>query len=463
MRRSTCGWLGCLTLGMALAPVATPVSAKAPTDWSELERTVKEEMEATHTPGAALAVVQGDRVVFSRGFGVANIETGEPVTPATLFRLASTTKMFTAAAALRLVEDGKLRLDTPIGEKVAGLAPSVGKPTLHQLLSHTAGFSDGGEMDGPHDDAALAAEARSWKDDLCFIPPGRIFSYSNFGYVLAGVATEQAAGKPFSDAVRDLVLKPLGMQRSTFRPTETVTYPFAQGHHSESGGKPELVRPYLDHSGTWPAGCLNSSADELSRFVRAFLNDGKLDGREVLSPAIIAKMSQPHAEIPSGNGERYCYGLLKGTYRGTPMLSHGGVRIGFGSEIRMFPEQHVGIILLTNRSGSILFRSLDRAAEMTLDLKEETSAKPAPADPTPETPLSAYTGTFVHPPMTSVIELKDGKLFLREDGEELEMKPIGVNRFKARDHGMYHFTFVMGPDGKAAYIHRAHRAMRRSE
>lgn len=455
-----------LTLLMGAALVLAPAAGRASdsAEWSELERAVREEMEKSGTPGAAMAIVQGDRVVFSRGFGVANLETGEPVQTGTLFRLASTTKMFTAAAALRLVEDGKLKLDAPVGERVHGLAPAVGKVTLHQLLCHTAGFSDGGEMDGPHDDEALGREARSWKDELCFIPPGAIFSYSNYGYVLAGFASEEAYGKPFADTVKELVLRPLGMQRSTFRPTETVTYPFSQGHHPKDGGKPEVVRPYLDHSGTWPCGCLNSSVDELSRFVIAFLNGGKLDGKQVLSPSTIEKMSKPHAAIPSGgDGESYGYGLLVSSFRGVPMLSHSGSRVGFGSQIRMFPREKVGVILLANRSGSMLWGSVDRACVQALGLKDEPKETPTPT-PLPaldEKQLAAYTGTFVHGPMTSVIELKDGKLWLREDGEELELKQYDRNRFKAREHPMYQFTFVMGSDGKAAYIHRGHRAMKR--
>lgn len=448
--------------GLALAPGAG--RASAPADWSDLERAVREEMEKSNTPGAAMAIVQGDRVVFSRGFGVANVETKEPVQPGTLFRMASTTKMFTAAAALQLVEEGKLKLDAPVGERVHGLAPAVGKVTLHQLLSHTAGFSDGGEMDGPHDDDALGREARSWKDDLCFIPPGEIFSYSNYGYVLAGLASEEAYGKPFADTVKELVLRPLGMQHSTFRPTETVTYPFSQGHHPKDGGNPKVVRPYLDHSGTWPCGCLNSSVEELSRFVIAFMNGGKLEGKQVLSPSVIEKMSTPHAPIPSGGpDERYGYGLLVSSFRGVPMLSHSGARVGFGSQIRMFPREKVAVILLANRSGSMLWGSVDKAAAMALDLKEDPKESPAPpAAPTlDEKQLAAYTGTFKHGPMTSEIELRDGKLWLREDGEVMEMKAFEPNRFKAREHPMYHFTFVMGPDGKAAYIHRGHRAMKR--
>jgi hypothetical protein len=144
------------------------------------------------------------------------------------------------------------------------------------------------------------------------------------------------------------------------------------------------------------------------------------------------------------------------------MLAHGGSRVGFGAELRMFPRQKVGIVLLTNRSGSMLHKSLAKAAELVLELKDDQPS-PVAAPALNETLLAAYAGTFVHPPITSVVELRDGKLYVREEGQEMELKPYAPHRFKAREHGMFWYTFVMGSDGKAAYIHRGHRAMRRVE
>src|SRR5215510_12294558 len=148
-------------LGM-LAPVMLlwvafaqqPQSSKP--DFGELEKVALAELAETNTPGAAVGVVSGDRLVFVKGFGVSNVETGAPVTPDMLFRIGSTTKMFTAAALVSLAEEGKLKLDEPIGKYAQGLSPKIAGLTAHQLLSHTAGLKDGArQMYGRHDDEAL--------------------------------------------------------------------------------------------------------------------------------------------------------------------------------------------------------------------------------------------------------------------------------------------------------------------
>ncbi|MBO0800461.1 MAG: beta-lactamase family protein, partial [Blastocatellia bacterium] len=141
-------------------------------DFGELEKVALAEMAETNTPGAAVGIVSGDRLFFARGFGVSSVETGAPVTPDMLFRLGSTTKMFTAAALVTLAEEGKLELDEPIGKHAKGLSPKIAGLTAHQLLSHTAGLKDDAQMYGRHDDEALADTAQSLKDDFLFAPPG---------------------------------------------------------------------------------------------------------------------------------------------------------------------------------------------------------------------------------------------------------------------------------------------------
>ena len=143
-------------------------------------------------------MVVGDRVVFAKGFGVSDIETGTPVNPDTLFRIASTTKMLTAAALVTLSDQGKIKLDAPVGNYVQGLTPKLARLTVHQLLSHTSGIRDGSSYYGPHDDGALKIFVQTWTDDYLVAEPGEIFSYSNLGYVLAARVLEEVSGKPFA-------------------------------------------------------------------------------------------------------------------------------------------------------------------------------------------------------------------------------------------------------------------------
>src|SRR6476646_1154132 len=135
-------------------------------DFSALEQTSREELTRTRVPGASIALIKGDRIVFAKGTGTANVETGEPVRPEMLFRLGSTTKMFTSAAVAMLAEEGKLRLDAPVGDLVPGLHPAVARVTAAQVMSHTAGLCDELRMEGPHDDAALGAGVRAWDEAM---------------------------------------------------------------------------------------------------------------------------------------------------------------------------------------------------------------------------------------------------------------------------------------------------------
>jgi CubicO group peptidase (beta-lactamase class C family) len=294
--------------GLALTP---------PPDFGKLERVARAELKETHTPGAAVAIISGDRVVFAKGFGVASAETGAPVTPETLFQLGSMTKTFTAAALVALAEEGKLKLDAPIGDYVAGLSAKLAQVTAHQLLSHTAGLKDEPDDYGLHDESALGAYARSWKDDYCLLAPGQVFSYSNSGFALAGLALEAAGGKPYAEQMNERLFQPLGMMRTTFRPTMAMTYPLAVGHRARGKEPPTVVRPMADDARLWPAGNMFSSVNDLARFAIAFLNGGKLEGKPALSPAVIAKLATPHTDIPSFAEEtRYGYGLLLNQHRG---------------------------------------------------------------------------------------------------------------------------------------------------
>jgi CubicO group peptidase (beta-lactamase class C family) len=217
-----------------------------PPDFARLDAAIEEAMRVTATPGAAVVVVAGDRVVHRRGYGTTSLEAGRPVAPETLFRLGSTTKIFVALAAVRLAAAGRLDLDAPIGRYAPDLHPSLAGLTLHQLLSHTAGLADDAPMEGPHDESALGERGRAWDERAFFAAPGEVFSYANPGYVLAGYVLERVEGKPFADVVREQVLAPLGMARSTFRPLAALTWPLALGHEPAGLGA-RVLRPLAEH------------------------------------------------------------------------------------------------------------------------------------------------------------------------------------------------------------------------
>jgi CubicO group peptidase (beta-lactamase class C family) len=351
-----------LLMRLALVALLTTAAFAQGLDFSTIEKAALEEMRVESIPGAAIAVIQGDRVVFSKALGIANIETGELVTTEMLFRLGSTTKMFTAATVVSLAEEGRLALDAPVGKYISGLDPAISLLTAHQLLTHTSGLQDNAPWYGPQDEAALAGVIRSWKPSVLAREPGKLYAYSNPGYWMAGLLAEAVGGKPYADLVSSRIFGPLGMKRSTFRPTMAMTWPLAQGHEAKEG-KITVVRPVANNAASWPAGSMYSSVEELSRWIIALMNDGKIDGQQVLSPKVIARLSTPQVDIPKSE-RKYGYGIQIGSLRGARMLAHNGSRLGHGSSIQMLPERRVGVVVVTNRTGGNLPKTVEQVLTM---------------------------------------------------------------------------------------------------
>ncbi|MGJ5820411.1 serine hydrolase domain-containing protein [Paludibaculum fermentans] len=436
---------------------ALPALAQTP-DFSILDGLAQRAMQDSGTPGAAIAVIHHGQVVYEKAFGVSDVETQARVTPQTLFRIGSTTKMFTAAAVLTLVEEGRVDLDKPIATYVPALPAKIGTLTLRQLLSHTAGLGDRGSGHGRHDDSALGDAIRALPPEIVELDPGAVYSYSSLGYWIAGLVLESVSGKPFADAVAERVFQPLGMTRTTFRPLTAMTYPFAQQHEGSAKQVPRLLRPFADDSSTWPGGSLFSSAHELSRFALAFLQQGKLDGKQVLPAAVIAAMTQPHAAIPGGS-EHYTYGLVASDDRGVFTLSHGGARVGFGSLIVLAPQQQAAVLVVTNRSGSTLSSVVQKALELALPLGPEEPQPPAPSA-IPEETLKSYTGTYAGGGWRIAITQEAGHLVLTFEGKSYPAQPAPGVRFTT-EGPLSDFVFVPGPDGAIRYLHVELRTLRK--
>jgi len=433
--------------------------------FERLDAIINSELKETNTPGAAVVIVKADRMVFSNGFGRANVETNEPATAEMLFRTGSMTKMFTALTLLSLVAEGKVKLDEPVGKYLKGLTPRIALITFHLLLTHTSGIRDEGRPYGPHDESALRDAARNIKDDYLFTEPGQIFSYSNLNYVLVGAAMEEIAAKPYADSVSERLLKPLGMTRTTFRPTEAMTWPLAQGHNARGDAQPAVVRPFTDNVAGWPAGFLFSSANDLARFALAFLNRGMLDGKQPIAQTNIGAMSAASVDIP-GIPVKYGYGLRVEYIRGVPIVGHGGAIPGFGAQILMSPEHRVAVIVLTNKSGARLEKTVETALEMMLPLKTKPEAKPKPSLTIPDEEMRSLVGMYSHSPRQFFeIVVQQGKLFLKDEEDLLPLQKIGVNRFLMRQGNAPEpedVTFVTGKDGKPAYLHINGRAFRKA-
>ena len=337
----------------------------------EIEKLFKAFMERSQAPGAVLGVIVDGELVWVKAAGVREKTNDAPVTPDTVFRIASMTKSFTAMAILKLRDDGKLSLDDPVAKYVPEFAnlpyPTSDSQviTIRHLLTHSEGFPE----DNPWGDRQLAqsdATLREWlRDGIPFsTSPGTAFEYSNYGFAILGEIVAKASGRPYADYVRDNILRPLGMNSSTFEMSAVPRDRIALGYRREDNTyKPE---PILAHGSFGAMGGLWTSAPDLARYV-AFLMSAfpprdepergpikRSSAREMQqawrpSPASAFRAT---VDAPLQIGvSAYGYGLgVAQECRFAYAVGHGGGLPGYGSLMRWLPEYGVGLIGMSNQT-----------------------------------------------------------------------------------------------------------------
>ncbi|WNG59754.1 beta-lactamase family protein [Archangium gephyra] len=417
---------------------------------ANITRLIEEELRETRAPGAAVAIVRDGELVYLRAFGVRSLEERTPVTPDTLFRLGSTTKMMTALTLLDAAAKGRVNLDAPVRTYVKNLHPALGGVTPRQLLTHTAGMREASPSVQSKDDTALGEMVRGWKGDYLFAPPGDVFSYTGPGYWLAGLVLERVYGKPYAEVMREQFFQPLGMERGTFRPTEALTYDFSQGHEA-AGDALKIIRPMAENTAMYPAGSAFSSARELARFATILLNGG-LDGeRRVLAEKTVRDFFTGQVPLPGTDVARYGFGLVTMRMGGTALFEHGGVRRGYGSHIRFLPERRGAVITLTNANGVTLRHSLDRITQTVFGLPDEPPRNEQ-AEPLTTAGAERYTGTYVHADLAKFTVTWDGKRLVLKTDKEYPLERTGPDTFRTEDQ--QELAFVVKPgQPRAKYLH----------
>jgi CubicO group peptidase (beta-lactamase class C family) len=401
--------------------------------WTELEEQIDTGMRAGHVPGFALAIVQGQEVLYAKGFGVTAIdgdEIGLPVTPQTLFRIGSVTKPLTGTAIMRLVEAGKLGLDQPVRTYVPWLTFSeegaVDVVTLRMLMSHTAGLVTAAGYYGGRDPSGLEAFMREAIPHAPLVaPPGKLHSYSNLGFCLVGCVAEAVSGRPYADLMEDLVFDPLEMQHTTFDTTVAMTYPLAQSHDLDEEGVLHVQHKYADNVGHHPAGLAISTVLDLANWAIMQLNEGRCAGVQFLSPDSVVEMQRPHADLYTPSGSAYGLALGMRTYKGVRRIGHNGLVSTFFSTLDMVPEAKVAVITLSNRAdqafpvGKIVDGILDRL----LDLPG-TAPEPQPVAPD-RSRWPAYAGSYIGDARGLVtVRIEGDQLVLERDNKPVPLHAL---------------------------------------
>ena len=359
--------------------------------------------------------------------------------PSTLVHLGSLTKLLTALAVGTALERQRLAPETAVGPYVRGLSARAAGSTFHQLLSQTSGLRDRPGDTGSDVESALGDSARELGDGDYLLPAGTVFSYSNLGYSLAGAGLEGLHKRPYADAMREIVFAPLGMTRSTLRVGEATKGAHAVGHRfvtadpaQPASGTVTPVRPIANDTRIWPAGYAWSSATDVSRLLVALLNDGRVDGTQVIPAAVIKRVTAPHTPMPNVfAGGHYGYGLMMFQDRGVTMYEHGGTLPGFSSIVRLAPDRRLGIAILSNLDNAPLRRVVASVIGKALSLP---AATPPPRTEAPVTAdeMQPFVGRYRNRG-TAEIAVRDGRVMVMLEGlPSMAVSRIGPTRYLGR-------------------------------
>lgn len=337
-----------LTLFVATFAAATNLSAQTadPVLAAKVDSIATAVLRSTGVPGASVAVVQHGRVVLTRAYGRANLERQTPATSEMRYALGSISKQFTATAMLLLQQDGKLKIDDPVGKYIPGLSRG-NEVTIRQILSHTSGYQDFWPQDYLMEPMKKDATAQSimdrWAKQPLDFEPGARWQYSNTGFVLAAMIVEKVSGMPFFQFIQTRILDPLGMK--TARDFDANSRAVDATGYIRYGLGP--LRPAPDAGKGWMygAGMLAMTAADLARWDVSMINES------LLSPASYREMFR---ETTLNNGAPSAYGLGVFTEMsgGHFLIEHDGEVSGFTAENFVYPEDSAAIVVLTNQDAA---------------------------------------------------------------------------------------------------------------
>ena len=445
-------------IGALVLAVQTPVI-----DTAKVSQTMIAEMQRTRAPGAAIAIVIDDRLVFARGYGIASAERRDPVETQTLFRIGSVTKVITALATLGSEQKGAVALEQPIATYWPNLHPRLGRLTLRQLLTHTAGMTALPSGYGPSDEDALQRRVLMWNDSVLFADPGEVYSYSSPGYWLAGAVIEQAERAKYAELIRRYVFEPLGMNSSTFDPLVAFTRPLALDHRRNEQGGPFVVRPYPNDASTWPGGSAFSSVDDLSYLAIALLNGGRVGQKQALPARATQSVITRQVDNPASSCS-YTFGLGFCAAGADTIISHYGFRSGSGAVFTLVPTKRVAVIVLANIGGAIFFQT-ERAVLDMLKVTREADPPPTIRD-IAQRDFARITGNYVAGSDTIRIYPQESKLVMRAFGPEVQPLRMGKANelFTVDAQGKPTARFVMVQSGRGNwFLSDGLNAFRRTE
>jgi CubicO group peptidase (beta-lactamase class C family) len=354
-----------LFLIISLSILTPAISQNVDKRLEGLDKELNTVLETWKAAGFAVAVVEKDKIIYAKGFGFADYEKKIGVTPNTLFAIGSCTKAFTTSLLGILQSENKLSFEDKPGKYIPGFKfynkEMDNAITIKDMMSHRTGL--------PRHDYSWYLFPTKSKDTLIqriafqepFTGIREKWYYNNFMYLTQGVITEKITGKSWEENIKTKIFKPLGMLRSNVSIDELEKSTDAALGYELKNDSIIKKMDYYHISGMSPAGSINSSVNEMSNWLIAWINDGKYKGQEIIPSQFIKEAESSQMVVSGGLPGKlrpelflsnYGYGWFNSSYKGHYRVQHGGNIDGFSANTCFFPSDSLGIVVLTNQNGS---------------------------------------------------------------------------------------------------------------
>jgi len=404
-----------------------------------------DKLDRTDSPGCTLGVARDGKLIYSRGYGMADLDHDIANSPRTVFHVASMSKQITAASVVLLAQQGKLKLDDPVRKYIPELADFGTPVTIRHLLHHVSGLRDQWSLlvmsgwrlseDVVRDEDVMDLVSRMRALNF---RPGEMHLYSNTGYTLLAQIVKRVSGKSLRQFTTQEIFEPLGMKDTHFRDDHQETVKGMAYGYAQSQGVWKQSIPHYDTVG---ASSLLTTVEDWVKWDRNYV-EPKVGGR--------AFTDQMMEQFTLNNGEKidYRFGIVTGKFRGLPTVSHGGADAGYRSYWVRFPEQNLTVVCLCNAVVNPTSLSNEVATLYLADKLEPEEAKPESAARVdmPAAELEKAAGLYMSEKEESVVRLRfdDGKLKLALGGPPSELIPIGGGKFRLDTEAAV--ITVSGPD-----------------
>jgi CubicO group peptidase (beta-lactamase class C family) len=440
---------------MAVAMVASPVAAQGQSVEERVDA-IFAEFDTPHTPGCAMAAMRDGAVRYQRGYGMANLEYGIPITPSSVFHVASVSKQFTAMAVALLVAEGRVSWDDDIRTYVPEVPDFGAQITLRHLVTHTSGIRDQWSL--------LSMAGWRWEADVVRqedvldltsrqtalnFPVGSEYLYSNTGFTLLAVVVERVTGQTLREFTQERIYDPLGMPATHFHDDHEMIVKNRAYAYKRAGDGIEGLKISIPDFDVVGATSLFTTVEDMARWDRNFYT-ARVGGQESLDDLHRREV------LVSGDTIAYAGGLVHGRYRGLATVGHGGADAGYRSNYLRFPDQRFSVVVLCNFPWSNPGALAQRIADVYL---EDAFTEPAPTpgsergDDIPSAVRSRLVGTYAVPDTDIpflIVEAEDQLRLVPGAGRGQPLRGMGDGRFETPNGGVR--VWLDGGRGQAAAI-----------